>query len=88
MYAGVTSAKPLNATVNVNSGAEINVERFTPSAVRALNASKERTLSASISRAFPIRVKTKSITQIVKNNDAISMRYEDLQTDKVSNTVF
>ena len=33
-------------------------------------------------------VKTKSITQIVKNNDAISMRYEDLQTDKVSNTVF
>lgn|SRR5690554_1522576 len=33
-------------------------------------------------------VKTKSITQIVKNNDAISMRYEDLQTDKVSNTAF
>ncbi|NGX83665.1 NRDE family protein [Aequorivita sp. KMM 9714] len=33
-------------------------------------------------------VKTKSITQIVRNNDAISMRYEDLQTDKVSKTAF
>lgn len=33
-------------------------------------------------------VKTKSITQIVNNNDKVSMRYEDLQKNEISNTVF
>lgn len=33
-------------------------------------------------------IKTKSITQIFKNNNAAEMRYEDLQTGVISNSVF
>ncbi|MEH6765268.1 MAG: NRDE family protein [Aequorivita antarctica] len=33
-------------------------------------------------------IKTKSITQIVRNKVGIEMRYEDLQTNKISNSVF
>lgn len=33
-------------------------------------------------------VKTKSITQIVKNDNSTTMRYEDLQLGKVSNSIF
>src|SRR5690606_977693 len=33
-------------------------------------------------------IKTKSITQIVKNKNAAAMRYEDLQTGKISDSVF
>lgn len=33
-------------------------------------------------------IKTKSITQIVKNSNEIEMRYEDLQTGEISNSVF
>src|SRR5690606_5877638 len=33
-------------------------------------------------------IKTKSITQIVKNKNAAEMRYEDLQTGKISDSVF
>ncbi|MBK5213015.1 MAG: NRDE family protein [Flavobacteriaceae bacterium] len=33
-------------------------------------------------------IKTKSITQIVKNKETVEMRYEDLQKGRVSNSVF
>lgn len=33
-------------------------------------------------------IKTKSITQIIKKKDTIEMRYEDLQTSRISNSVF
>jgi hypothetical protein len=33
-------------------------------------------------------IKTKSITQIVENNDSTVLRYEDLQTKKISTAEF
>lgn len=33
-------------------------------------------------------IKTKSITQIVRKNENVEMRYEDLQTSEISNSVF
>ena len=55
-YVPESSVKPPSAVTNVNEGTAKNVERPTPSAVRAVNESKLKSLIESLPVAFPISV--------------------------------